>query len=238
MPKQFVLLHGAWHGGWCWDGVKNSLESAGHKCLAPTMPGHNPSDDRKNITYDTYINAIKDVVSGQPEAVVLVGHSSAGHLMQSAAPLVADKIKQLIFINSFILGHGQSQFDLVPPEVAEGMTTAAQSSGDMSVPIDEGFVRNMLMQDASPAQQDELIAHLVPQPLALFTTKINANPFNDLGIKRTVIFCQDDQSLPPGAYLGMAQGLGDHELIQVPGGHETLFVSPQTVADAILQAVS
>lgn len=238
MAKQFVLLHGAWHGGWCWDGVKQALESEGHNCLAPTMPGHAPSDDRKEITYDSYINAIKDIVSAQPGAVVLVGHSSAGHMMQSTAPLVADKLEQLIFINSFILGHDQSQFDLVPPEVAEGMTAAAKSSPDMSVPIDEGFVRNMLMQDASTAQQDELISHLVPQPLALFTTKINANPFKDIAAKRTVIFCQDDQSLPPGAYLGMAQALGAFELIQVPGGHETLFVDPKTVTSAIIKAVS
>lgn len=238
MAKQFLLLHGAWHGGWCWDGLKKVLEAEGHTCLTPTMPGHGPKDNRNGITYDSYINAIKNIVTKQDGKLVVVGHSSAGHMMQCAAPLVADKIEHLVFINSFILPHGKSQFDLVPPEVAQGMTAAAQASLDMSVPIDEGFVRGMLMQDASPAQQDELISHLVPQPLALFTTPINAEPFGAMDVKRTVIFCQDDQSLPPGAYLGMAQGLGEHALIQVPGSHETLFINPPVVAEAILKAVS
>ncbi len=236
MGKQFVLLHGAWHGGWCWQGVKKELEAKSHSCITPTMHGHKLEDNRQDITYDGYVKALVDVLKQQPGKVILAGHSSAGHIMQCAAPLAADKIEHLVFINSFILPHDHSQFDLVPPEVAEGMTAAAQASPDMTVPIDEGFVRNMLMQDASQAQQDELISHLVPQPLALFTTKIDANPFNELPIPRTVIFCQDDQSLPPGAYLGMAQGLGEFNLIEVPGGHETLFVNPTVVAEALIQA--
>ena len=236
MSKQFVLLHGAWHGGWCWQGVKESLEAKGHTCLAPTMPGHNPGDSRDNITYDSYVNAVTDLLKEQPGKVILAGHSSAGHMMQCAAPLAADKIEKLVFINAFILPHDHSQFDLVPPEVAQGMTAAAQASPDMTVPIDEEFVRNMLMQDAAKEQQDELISHLAPQPLALFTTKINTKPFSELDTPRVVIFCKDDQSLPPGAYLGMAQGLGDFKLIEVDGSHETLFINPPAVADALLQA--
>jgi pimeloyl-ACP methyl ester carboxylesterase len=236
MGKQFVLLHGAWHGGWCWDGVKRGLEAKGHSCITPTMPGHGPDDSRQGITYDGYVKAIEDVFKGIDGKVILAGHSSAGHLMQCAAPLVADKIERLVFINSFILPHDHSQFDIVPPEVAQGMTAAAQASPDMTVPIDEGFVRGMLMQDASQDQQDELISDLVPQPLALFTSKINAQPFEELKTPRKVIFCKDDQSLPPGAYLGMAQGLGEFDLIEVPGGHETLFVNPAVVVDALIQA--
>jgi hypothetical protein len=49
MGKHFVLLHGAWHGGWCWEGVIKELAKAGHTAEAPTMPGHNPNDDRTGI---------------------------------------------------------------------------------------------------------------------------------------------------------------------------------------------
>ena len=49
MAKHFVLLHGAWHGGWCWDGVIDEIVKAGHTAEAPTLPGHNPEDDRSNI---------------------------------------------------------------------------------------------------------------------------------------------------------------------------------------------
>ena len=238
MGKHFVLIHGAWHGGWCWDGVIQALEKEGHTAEAPTMPGHDPGDDRSGIELDSYVGKIVDVLNSQAGPVVLVGHSSAGFLLQSAAPKAPDKIEQLIFLNAFILPDGKCQFDLVPPEAAEGMTGAASASPDNCVPVIEDFVRDMLMAGESRELQDALINRLVPQPLALFTTKVSTQEFSGLGIRKTVLFCKEDASLPPGAYVGMAQGLGEFDLIEVDGGHEALFTNPQIVANGLIQAVA
>ena len=238
MGKHFVLIHGAWHGGWCWDGVIQALEKEGHTAEAPTMPGHDPGDDRSGIQLDSYVGKIVEVLNKQGGPVVLVGHSSAGFLLQSAAPKARDKIEQLIFLNAFILPDGKCQFDLVPPEAAEGMTGAASASPDNCVPVIEDFVRDMLMAGESRELQDALISRLVPQPLALFTTKVNTQAFSGLDIRKTVLFCKEDASLPPGAYLGMAQGLGEFDLIEVDGGHEALFTNPQIVANGLIQAVA
>ena len=237
MASHFVLLHGAWHGGWCWEGVMEELKKAGHTAEAPTMPGHNREEDRSQIQFADYVAKIVAVLESQKKPVVLVGHSSAGFLMQAAAPKASGNIAQLIFHNAFILPDGKSQFDLVPPEVAEGMTMAAKASPDNCVPVDEGFVRNMLMGRDPVEKQDVLISRLVPQPIGLFTTAVNTRDFNTLQIPRTVLFCRDDVSLPPGAYLGMAQGLGKHDLIETDGGHETLFTNPAAVAEGLLKAL-
>ena len=237
MAKHFVLLHGAWHGGWCWDGVIDEIVKAGHTAEAPTMPGHNPDDDRSNIRFEDYVDKICSVLEQQSAPVVLVGHSSAGYIIQAVAPKVPDKLAQLIFLNAFILPDGKSQFDLVPPEAAEGMTAAAKASPDNCVPVIEEFVREMLMAGESKEQQNVLIKRLVPQPFALFTTPVDTNDFNELRLPKSVVFCKDDVSLPPGAYLGMAQGLGEFDLIEVEGGHETLFTHPSVVAKGLLQAV-
>lgn len=152
MVKHFVLLHGAWHGGWCWDGVIDEIVKAGHTAEAPTMPGHNPADDRSKIRFEDYVDKICSVLKKQTAPVVLVGHSSAGYLIQTAAPKVPGKLMQLIFLNAFILPDGKCQFDLVPPEAAEGMTAAAQASPDNCVPVIEDFVRGMLMAGESIEQ--------------------------------------------------------------------------------------
>ena len=238
MSKHFVLIHGAWHGGWCWDGVIQALEKEGHTAEAPTMPGHDPGEDRSGVELDSYVGKIVEVLNNQTNPVVLVGHSSAGFLLQSAAPKAPNKIEQLIFLNAFILPDGKCQFDLVPPEAAEGMTGAASASPDNCVPVIEDFVRDMLMAGESRELQDALIGRLVPQPLALFTTKVSTQEFSGLGIRKTVLFCKEDASLPPGAYVGMAQGLGEFDLIEVDGGHEALFTNPQIVANGLIQAVS
>lgn len=237
MGKHLVLIHGAWHGGWCWEGVTQELEKAGHTAEAPTMPGHNPDDDRSKIGFEDYVNKIVSVLKQQAAPVVLVSHSSAGFLMQAAAPKASDKVERMIFLNAFILPNGKSQFDLVPKEASEGMTTAAKASPDNCVPVMEDFVRNMLMAGDPKEKQDDLISRLVPQPISLFTTAVNTEDFEKLTIPKSVVFCKDDASLPPGAYLEMAKGLGEYELIEVEGSHETLFTNPEVVARGLIKAV-
>jgi len=237
MGKHFILIHGAWHGGWCWDGVIEKLKKAGHTAEAPTLPGHHPQDDRSNIGLNDYVDKIVNLLKQQTDSVVLVGHSSAGFLLQEAAQKAPDKISHLIFLNAFILPNGKSQFDLVPPEVSEGMTAAAKASPDNCVPVDEDFVRNMLMAGEPTERQDDLVSRLVPQPLAIFTTPVDTHNFEKLTIPKSVVFCKADASLPPGAYLNMAQVLGEHKLIEVEGGHEALFTNPGVVTEALEQAL-
>jgi len=237
MGTHFVLLHGAWHGGWCWDGVIKGLEKGGDTAEAPTMPGHRKEDDRSSISFEDYVGRIVEVLQRQASPVVLVGHSSAGFLMQASVPKVADKVSHLIFVNAFILPDGKSQFDLVPPEASEAMVAAARASKDNSVPVMEDFVRNMLMAGEPSNLQDALISKLVPQPLALFTTPIYTKKFDALEIPKSVVFCKDDVSLPPSAYLGMANGLGKYRLVEVAGGHEALFSNPQVVVEGIRNAL-
>ena len=65
MGQHFVLLHGAWHGGWCWEGVIEELEKRGRTAEAPTMPVHNPDDNRANIQFEDYLNMILAVHNRQ-----------------------------------------------------------------------------------------------------------------------------------------------------------------------------
>ena len=236
MGKHFVLIHGAWHGGWCWDGVITELLKAGHTAEAPTMPGNGPGQDRSKIRFEDYVKSIVGVLEKQAGPSVLVGHSSAGFLLQATAPKAPHKISHLVFLNAFILPDGKSQFDLVPPEASQGMTTAAKASPDNSVPVIEDFVRNMLMAGESKEKQDALLKKLVPQPLALFTTPVSTTDFSKLTIPKSVVFCKGDASLPPGAYLGMAQGLGQFNLVEVEGSHEALFTEPAVVAKGLMEA--
>ena len=233
MGKHFVLIHGAWHGGWCWEKVIRELETRGATAEAPTMPGMNPGDDRSGVTFEDYRRTIVHTLEAQERPVILVGHSSAGFLLQAAAPEAPDRIERLVFHNAFVLPDNKAQFDLVPPEVARGMTDLATASPDMSVPVIEDFVRGALLAGEPEEVQDDLMARLSPQPLVLFTTKVRTGPFEELETPRTILFCKDDRT--PAPYAEMAKGLGDCEWVEVEGGHETLWTRPERIAEALVR---
>jgi pimeloyl-ACP methyl ester carboxylesterase len=238
MGKHFVLVHGAWHGGWVFEEAIQLLEADEHRAYAPTWPGNHPGDDRSGITFDQIVDAVAHSLSSQNHPAIVVGHSSAGFVLQAAIPKVADKVERVVFYNAFLLPDGKSQFDLVPPEAAEGLAAAAQASPDNSVPVIADFVRGTLMASDTAEHQDAVIARCVPQPLAIFNTPVKTAAFKALDIPKSVLFCKDDTSLPPGAFLGMAQAeLGDFKLVEIAGGHETVFTHPAGFVEGLMKAI-
>jgi pimeloyl-ACP methyl ester carboxylesterase len=91
----FVLVHGAWHGGWCWDRVTPLLETAGHRVDAIDLPGHgtNPADV-VDMTLDAYARHVADRVEAAGEPVFLVAHSMGGMSVTAAAELVPDRSRR------------------------------------------------------------------------------------------------------------------------------------------------
>lgn len=243
--RHFILVHGAWHNGTAFHGLRTVLEGRGHRVTTPTLKGHQPNDPlRMTVTLDDYVDGIARAVEqtvAAGEQAVLVAHSSAGFLVQMAAPKVAHKLEQLVFINAWCLQQNQSQGDLIKaadPAAWQGLLGAAEAAGDKCIPVIESFVRNSLMGGDDPNQQTALLKTLVPQPLALMTTPVDVVAFANLKLPKSLIHCEDDVSLPPGTYLGMAQNLGSHVVHPVAGGHEAFFTDPTGVANALEKVVT
>jgi pimeloyl-ACP methyl ester carboxylesterase len=234
--QKFVLIHGAWHGGFAWDGVSRALCAAGHDVDAPTLPGMNPGDVRAGIEFQDYVDAVVDVLRRQRRRVVLVGHSSAGQLLQAAAPRAADAINLLVFNNAFILANGQSQLDNIPADAAAGLTALSQTTPDNTVPVEpiDGFIRGALMEGDPVATQDALIARLLPQPFSLLSGTVDTRPFEQLRTPKAVLFNLRDHSAD---YLGMAARLGSYRVQTANGSHEMLFSAPDAYTKALLKLV-
>src|SRR5262245_31930133 len=146
--RRFVLIHGAWHASFAWDGVAKRLRAAGHDVDAPTLPGMNPGDDRLGIQFGDYVDAVADMLRQQNKPVILVGHSSAGMLLQAAAPKVPDAVDMVVFSNAFVVANGQSQLHNIPADAAAALTALSQTTNDGSIPVEplDGFFRAALME--------------------------------------------------------------------------------------------
>ena len=109
--KTFVLVHGAWHGGWCWRRVADRLEAKGHKVFTPTMTGLGPCSHllNKDVNLSTHITDIINFIEWENLSdFVLVGHSYGGFVISGVAEKVGAKIGSIVFLDAFVPEDGES----------------------------------------------------------------------------------------------------------------------------------
>ncbi|OPF80024.1 alpha/beta hydrolase [Streptomyces antioxidans] len=113
----YLLVHGAWHSGRCWERVVPLLTAAGHRVLAPTLTGYGDTAHLAGpeVGLDTHVDDIVGLITEEDLTdVVLVGHSYAGLVISSAANRVPDRIGQLVYLDAMVPEDGESAADVMP----------------------------------------------------------------------------------------------------------------------------
>src|SRR5690348_14585984 len=109
----FVLVHGAWHGGWCWHKVVARLARMGHTAVAPDMRGHGlDRTPPAETSLDNLTASIATVVAAQSEPVVLVGHSFGGTIITQVGEHLPEKIRRLVYLAAFVVPGGKTTLEL------------------------------------------------------------------------------------------------------------------------------
>lgn len=129
----YVLVHGAWHGGWCWKKVTPLLRAAGHDVFTPTLTG---LGERVHLLtpavgLETHIQDVLGVVHYEDlRQVILVGHSYGGMVITGVAHQATDRLAHLVYLDAFVPHDGQCLLDLPPPEMAAAQREQAKTIGD------------------------------------------------------------------------------------------------------------
>jgi pimeloyl-ACP methyl ester carboxylesterase len=130
---KYVLVHGAWHGGWCWREVARRLRSQGHDVYTPTLTGLGERAHLLARSNDLSLH-IKDVLNvikcEELEEVVLVGHSYAGMIITALADRLPSVVGSLIYVDAYIPQDGQSMLDLRPAQANEVLMERVRKLGD------------------------------------------------------------------------------------------------------------
>jgi pimeloyl-ACP methyl ester carboxylesterase len=130
--QTYVLVHGAWHGGWCWKEVAEALRGKGHQVSAPTQTGLGERRHllSKDITLNTFIaDVVNHIEADELNDVILVGHSFGGASITGAADRIPNRIRHLVYLDSVILENGRSPFSVLPPAVAAARRKAVAEQG-------------------------------------------------------------------------------------------------------------
>jgi pimeloyl-ACP methyl ester carboxylesterase len=230
----FVLVHGAWHGGWCWQPVAARLEAKGHTVYRPTLTG---LGDRahllsRDVGLATHIQDIVSMLRFEDlHDAVLVGHSYAGMVITGVAAETPERIARLVYYDAFLPDDGDSALDLLPPHIAEHFVAQAQAEGGGWLmprrPLEKLGVRD-------PEAGAWLSRRFVDHPLATYAEKLRL-PSGAPQVPSDYISCTRwAQVFAPQAEKARLLGWPVQE---IEADHEALATAPDLLADALLATV-
>lgn len=232
----FVLIHGAWHGAWCWDEVAPLLRAAGHGVVAPDLPGmgkdKTPLED---VDLSTWTLSVSDLVVQEFESVVLVGHSRGGIVISEVAEIVPDRIQTLVYLAAFLVPNGKTLADmltLVPGKpVANGAIVMGGDGTSTIAPAKVGPVFYNTTMDALSARAARLLTR---EPMMSFTTPIRNSAARYGRVKRAYIECTQDNAIPLELQRTMQRALPCDPVVTLDTDHSPFFSAPDALTRALL----
>ena len=231
-----VLVHGSWHGAWCWRRVLPRLRAAGVEAHAVTLTGVGERAHllSHNITIHTHVQDIVGLIEAEELAsVVLVGHSYAGNLITCAADRLQRAhpglLKHLVYLDAGIPEPGNSWSTPHTPETVAKRVAEGQASGGLSFPPPDASVFGL-----SGADRDWVNRRQTPQPFAVYQQPLHFDAARVAALPRTFIDCTNP-TLPTiaASRIRVRQEPG-WEVHEMRTGHDPMVSEPQALADLLL----
>jgi pimeloyl-ACP methyl ester carboxylesterase len=228
----FVLVHGAWHGGWAWRRVADRLRARGHVAFTPTLTG---LGERVHLLQPG-INAslhIADVLGlvrfEQLDDFVLVGHSYGGCVVSGLAEALPNAIRSIVFLDAFIPDNGDATIDLVQPAVQQVIRDAL-ARGETTVPVRDAAAFKVNEKDR--AWVDALAT---PQPIGTMTEKLTLTGARERIPKKTYIRASGYPNVSFDKAYARVKGDRTWRTYEVPCGHDVMIDEPDRLTEILLE---
>lgn len=232
----FVLIHGAWHGGWCWQRVTPLLEAAGHRVWAPDLPGlgsdHTPLEQ---VTLDSWRDFVCKHLERAGEPVILVGHSRGGVVISAVAEAMPEKIARLAYLAAFLVPDGKTlgeMYTLLPPR--EEIADIATYEG-VAATLNPAKIAPLLYNTTAAEWQKRAAALVCPEPVMSFVTPIHTTAARFGRVPRAYIECLRDNTIPIDLQRKMQEALPCDPVIALDTDHSPFFSAPEQLRDALLR---
>ena len=237
MGEIFVLVHGAWHGGWCWREVAGLLRDRGHAVTAPTLSGlgercHLLSPE---ITLDTMVaDIVNHIRWADLEGVSLVGHSFGGSVITGVADRIPERLKGVIYLDAVWLEHDQAIFETMPEDIVAARIAAAEAhDGGLSFPVPSAAAFGI----TDPRQEAFLKRHMTPHPLRAYSSKLSLSAPPTNGLPASYIVCTAPRYEMLARYARKAAAAGA-SMQELAAPHDCMVSHPQETADLLLRCAT
>jgi pimeloyl-ACP methyl ester carboxylesterase len=233
----YLLIHGAWHGGWCWRKVVPLLEAKGHKALAPDLPGH--GDDRTPaaaVTLKSYADRICEIAAAQAEPVVLVGHSLGGVAITQAAENCPERVAALVYLCAFLPRSGDSLATWAAQDQGSTVNPSTmEPQADGTVVFKAEYLREAFYADCSDEDVAFAGSRLVPQSAGPSGTTLETTPERWGRIPRYYIECLRDRAITLKLQREMQKHGACRQIFSMDTDHSPFFSAPEQLAGILSQ---
>jgi pimeloyl-ACP methyl ester carboxylesterase len=240
MANTFVLVHGAWHGAWCWAAVIRQLEAGGNRALAVDLPGRgtNPCDHAK-VTRAMWVYSVARFIEERDlKDVVLAGHSLGGLTISGVAQTIPQRLKRVVYVSALVPRDGLSIVaDVAAAVRPEHAGELLSQYGDASTVVQAENFRRYFIQDGSRDLQDFVLAAVVPEAAGPSQEPIPMKDFERLGVPTGYVVCEDDIVFGDPAlwHPHMSSRLRNPVIRSIKSGHEVMFTRPVECARALAE---
>lgn len=231
----FILVHGAWHGAWCWEKIIPLLQQQGHMVYAPDLPGHgNDKTPLINISLQSYVTRICQLIDEIDEPVMLVGHSLAGIVITQVSEYRPQKIKKLIYLTAFLPQQGQSMLTLSQYQPASRFIKMMKQDPITNV---FSFPTHAMKAFAYHLCDDVIVETIKPrlclEPLSPIQTAVEVTQANFGTISRSYIQCTEDKAIHISTQIIMCEN-SPCQIFQLQSDHSPFYSMPDKLVELLL----
>jgi pimeloyl-ACP methyl ester carboxylesterase len=228
----FILVHGAWHGAWCWEQVEHHLGDLGAASVAVDLPGRSGDPQAiAELTLDSYVDHVVAAIDASPEPVVLVGHSLGGLVISQTAERRPEKISSLVYLCAMLLQDGQSTMDAsVNDPDSQLMANISLDDATGSSSVAGSGVRELFYGDCTVADSEKATGLLVSEPIGPATTPVHVTTERWGSVPRAYILCTQDRAISPATQRAMIASVGVDRVVEMDSSHSPFISQPERLA--------
>jgi pimeloyl-ACP methyl ester carboxylesterase len=229
----FILIHGMWHGGWCWKKLTPLLRNIGHQVFTPTLTGLGERSHLSccDIDLDTHVQDVVNLIEYEDlQEIILVGHSLGGFIAPVVADRIPERIAHIVNLDGIIPENGKAFKEMMPDYWNEFRNRALTSGNEWWVPP----VREWTF-GVSGADLEWMQSKLTPHPLKTWTTVVNlSNPVAQ-SLPHTFILCAEGYSEDEIEQEKTKFTQAGYSYRSLPTGHDAMITMPNALANILLE---
>lgn len=232
----FVLVHGAYHGAWCWHEVVPLLNERGHEAVAVELPAHGidttPPDE---VTMAGYVSTVTDAIDDADADVVLVGHSMSGMVVSGAAEARPDAVETLVYLTAYLPADGDAMFDHRVAGSPISRNFVADEEAGVGRVKPEALV-DLFYADCAPSHVALARSLVRGEPLGPLSEPVALTDAGHGSVRRVFVRCTEDRTITPEKQAAMIADRGVDAEYELPASHSPFLSMPERLVGTLLDA--